>query len=157
MRLRVLKSGFESITLREINEIENTINYKLPQEYIDFILKHNACYTQYDIFRFKKPDEFEEGVFHDKENWIINISDIKNATDFLIFEDENNKGKKYLHIAEIDGSQAIYLSLNQETYGQIYYADLTHDNRFIHIANNLEDFLNSFEVNPDYEDTEDEE
>lgn len=47
-------------------------------------------------------------------------------------------------------SSGIYLSLNAETYGYIYWCEPTHEGEYIYLSDILENFLNRFETNPDY-------
>lgn len=151
MRVRLIKDEIEPIEIKQIENFEFNIGFNLPKEYKIFLFENNGAKVNYDVFRFKEPLEHSED-FIENEIHLLNFSSLSDLEDFGLFEEEENTNRKYINIASgMSGSECIYLSLNNQTYGQIYFADLTHDNRFIPIANNLEDFLNGFEIDPDYE------
>lgn len=173
MKLRILKKGFIPIKMEDIESFENEIGYKLPLEYKMFLIKYNGCYCNFDKIFFKEINDlykenlsensefcFYCNVFHTNNyhkfieryteaSEIISLEDLKEI--FKITVDEYDLTRKYIIILMAScGSEAIYTSLNSETYGHIYFCDMTHEKKFIHIANNLEEFLNSFEPDPDY-------
>lgn len=149
MRLNILKEGFTPIKMENIEAFEKKIGYILPSEYKDFLLKNNECRCHFDSLIFKYEDrygEIQDG--YDEFSEVTSLYYLNN--DGVIIDEENNPEKKYIRILEgLGASTGAYLSLNPETYGQIYWCDVTHEGIFYHVANNLEEFLNSFTLNED--------
>lgn len=180
MKLKIFKEGFKPIKIEELETFETKIGYYLPQEFKQFLLNHNGAYCHQDSLNFKEPnDNFEDGIpeeiqefcsncntlhtsynykFYNRSTYFTEVINLESLNEiFGITEDENNPGKKFIYFLEgAGGSSGAYLSLNEETYGKIYWSDQTHDGIFIFIANNLEEFLNSFEPNKDYSEDYDE-
>ena len=148
-KLSILKEGFDSVTIEEIEKFQKKIGYKLPQDYKDFILLYNGCYTGYEVYKYERIN-YWDGDLEKKESYLSRFISI-NFTIGLFDDEENERpDRKYLNIAECSsGNPKIYLSLNKKTYGNIYYNDFPHEGYYYKIADNFTDFLKGFIYEPE--------
>ena len=150
MRLNILKEGFTPIKTEDIEAFEKKIAFILPSEYKEFLFKNNGCRCHCDALIFKYGDKNED--IEERYDEFYEVTSFKSLNEFLgiTIDEESFPEKKYIKVfSGVDGATGAYLSLNSETYGQIYWCDITHEGIFYHVANNLDEFLNSFSLNPD--------
>lgn len=175
MKLKILRDEFEPIKIEEIESFENKIGYRLPIDYKNFLLKNNGGICRDNEINFKElNDSYNEGVAEETTNFCSHCNIFHTSSNHRYFErstsfhevislrqlneifeitkDEYNPNRKFIIIMlSSGGSEGAYLSLNTKTYGHIYFSDQTHESNFIHLANNLEDFINSFHESTEYE------
>jgi hypothetical protein len=151
MKLRLIKENLEPITLEEINNFENSISFKLPLDYKDFLLENNGAIAKYDCFKVKKVNN-EGGIYEQTES-ISRFNSLKELMYSNLTFDNHDLTKIYLDIAEcMGGNSYIYLSLNQETYGYVYWSETTHQEEFIFVSKTFNNFINNFQINPYFDD-----
>lgn len=170
MKLQITKDAFEEITIKDINSFEKRINHTLPTEYKEFLLEHNSSICKNDLIYFKEYNECHKASSDNEhqKNFpkCYKIHKVDGNPEFYerkaifwqvvsleklrITEDENNSDRKYLCFLSQIGNTGAFLSLNEDSFGQIYWCDNEHEGKFIHIANSFDKFINSFEKNSEY-------
>ena len=157
--LTILKQDFEAIEIEEIEKFEEKIGYKLPEDYKDFILLYNGSWTGREIYKYKRINN-ENGISEEISLWIKNFVSIRRNIYVGLYNGYKNErpDRKYLKIAEgANGKMNIYLSLNEETYGNIYhndgavyyYKEIPSEEYYYKIADNFTDFLKGFIYEPE--------
>lgn len=143
-KLTIRKKGFIPVTIEEIEKFEVKIGYKLPNEYKEFLLLHNGCKTGSEIFKFECID-LCDGKVRSEEFWLEEFESIQNGLlSTGVWEDEYIPERKYIVVSDFGDGSLITLSLNKETYGQIYWVDCPHEGYYYKISNNFTEFLEGF-------------
>lgn len=156
-KLTIRKEGLEPTNIEQIETFENQIGYKLPNDYKKILLQYNGAKTGSEIFKFENfyfgdPDDKSETEF-----WLERFKPLRKIIEWGIDEDEENSSRKYILISLLECSDTgIYLSLNEETHGYIYWMDYPHEGYFHKIANNFIEFLDGFIYKPWYSEDYDE-
>ncbi|MFC9777513.1 SMI1/KNR4 family protein [Paenibacillus chitinolyticus] len=135
-----MDQGNEKITINEIREFEGKYVLKLPEQYIDFLLKYNGGYPEASTFKIS--DEEGESVV----NKFYGIGDMKGnlAKVFEILDGELPEG--FIAIASDPGGNEICIGISEEYFGKIYFwihdmeANEEMDNMFF-INNSFNDFF----------------
>lgn len=101
--------GNEKITINEINEFEGKYDLKLPEQYVDFLLKYNGGYPQESTFKIS--DEEGESVV----NKFYGIGDMKGNLSkvFEVLDGELPEG--FISIASDPGGTRSVLELVRNT------------------------------------------
>jgi hypothetical protein len=151
MKLPVYRDYIEPITWQQIERLEEKIQHTLPMDYKEFLMENNGARAHgYEIkFQRKYHNEYEE-----VSAFVIEIRTVQSLLGSVCVEyDEENPDRKYLMITiGASGGDGMFFSLNEETYCWIYWADMTHEGEFIFVAKTFTEFINRFELNPDYAD-----
>lgn len=130
------------ITINDVREFELNYNLKLPDQYIDFLLKYNGGYPEASTFKIS--DEEGESVV----NKFYGIGDRKGnlARVFEVLDGELPEG--FIAIANDPGGNEICIGITEEYFGKIYFwmHDLDSDEEMgstFFLANSFNDFFNN--------------
>ncbi|MBU3104326.1 SMI1/KNR4 family protein [Clostridium gasigenes] len=136
----------EKINMKEIEEFELKHDVKLPNDYIDFLLKFNGGYPHESTFKIS--DEHGESVV----NKFYGIGDMKGNLDrvFEILDGELPEG--FISIGDDPAGDEICIGINEKYYGKIYLwiHDMESDEELSNIfflAESFDDFFNSLYEN----------
>jgi hypothetical protein len=119
MRVEIHESK-APITDDQIKKIENRLRISLPQDYKDFLLKHNGGYPDPDAFIFRRGEKSEEGAvdrflaIHDGQH--------DNLARYL----EWYKGRlprNLFPVAHDPGGNLIAISVSGDDVGKVYFWD----------------------------------
>ncbi|MDH6373875.1 hypothetical protein M2444_005718 [Paenibacillus sp. PastF-3] len=130
----------EKITINEIREFEGKYVLKLPEQYIDFLLKYNGGYPETSTFKIS--DEEGESVV----NKFYGIGDMKGnlAKVFEVLDGELPEG--FISIASDPGGNEICIGISEKYFGKIYFwmhdmeSDEEMENMFF-LKNSFNDFF----------------
>jgi cell wall assembly regulator SMI1 len=141
---------FESgkkITDKEVAYIEKKIGYCLPNEYREFLLKHNGgkCPNRGFVFMENSQESDSEVRSFYAVGGINGYYDLEENMDIYIF-DEKRLPDFYIPIAEDDLGNLICISGDESDYGYIYFWDHEKEgekeNMYI-IADSFNKFINN--------------
>lgn len=108
------------ISEQEITNLENQLGINLPNDYKEFLKKHNGGYPEPDGFDFANGDD---GSSVDK---FLEMSDSKNASIIDYYQAYKNRiPKNYFPIAKDPGGNLILIEINHKESG-VYFWD--HEN-----------------------------
>lgn len=131
----------EKITINEIREFEDKYVLKLPEQYIDFLLKYNGGYPEASTFKIS--DEEGESLV----NKFYGIGDMKgNLAKVFEVLDGGELPKGFISITSDLGGNEICIGISEKYYGIIYFwmhdmeSDEEMDNMFF-LKNNFNDFF----------------
>jgi hypothetical protein len=130
------------ININDINEFELKCNIKLPEQYINFLLKFNGGYPQ--VSTFKISEEEGETVV----NKFYGLGDMKGnlAKIFEVLDGELPEG--FISIANDPGGNEICIGISDKYFGKIYLwihdmeSNDEMDNMFF-IADSFDEFFNN--------------
>ncbi|QLG39188.1 SMI1/KNR4 family protein [Paenibacillus sp. FSL W7-1088] len=134
--------GNEKITINDINEFEGKYDLKLPEQYVDFLLKFNGGYPQ--VSTFKISDEEGESVV----NKFYGIGDMKGNLSkvFEVLDGELPEG--FISIASDPGGNEICIGTSEKYFGKVYLwmhdmeSNKEMDNMFL-LNNSFNDFFDN--------------
>lgn len=116
---RIEKSGPE-ITIEEIRKIEELFGFKLPIDYINFMLKYNGGRPIPDAFWLGDDPEDISGIH---TFYSLNI-ETKSGNLLEAIKVLNGRMPKGIFpIAFTDTGDCVCLDLNKENYGKVYWWD----------------------------------
>jgi hypothetical protein len=152
-----LKTRFNDLTVNDLNAFEGKIGYPLPEEYRNFLLKHNGgrpIKPAYFYYQQRLPD----GDIMPSSAQIEMFTGLAaHSTGGLEWKVENFRDripKNLLPIASESTGSAICISLDGEDKGKVYLWDMGFEEEIdegsepdyynvFWIADNFNDFLNS--------------
>jgi cell wall assembly regulator SMI1 len=139
------------VTKERIEEVEQTLGIKLPEQYKAFLLKHNGGGPRPSEFLYlREGEEPQEGIV----SWFLAIHDgaQENFLDYYrTFQHRIPKGT--LPIARDPGGSLIVLGLEEPLRGKVFFWDKesepldgspTEPELLYWVADSFEDFLSSF-------------
>ncbi|MFF2484317.1 SMI1/KNR4 family protein [Paenibacillus sp. NPDC058071] len=128
----------EKITINEVREFESQYGLKLPEPYIDFLLKYNRGYPELSIFKIS--DEEGESVLND----FYGIGDMKDslAKVFEVLDGVLPEG--FISIGSDPGGNEICIGISEEYFGQIYF--------WMHDMESVEEMDNMFLLSSSFKD-----
>lgn len=147
----------DKVSMKKIEEFEKKYSISLPQDYKNFLSKTNGCYIDskwfykcknenLSGFRLEALDEIDIGIYGDLEIFNSEPMNEDYPAPHIYFI------KKVLYIGSIDAwDYSLYLCYEGENKGKLYKVDEPHDFEFFLIANSFDEFINGFEIDPDYE------
>ena len=120
----------EPTTLDQIKKFENLIDAKLPQDYINFLLKYNGGRPDRDTYKLIQPITYGvEGDINDMGAILrfLGLVDDEEEYNGLIWHyldvTVDRIPKELIHIGYDDFGNAICLCVKGEDYGRIYFWD----------------------------------
>jgi hypothetical protein len=119
MLTKINESG-KKISENEIVVIENCIKHKLPDDYRNFLLKHNGGRPEPFIFKVDKFNEGESSV-----HTFLGI-DREIESDNLLWSYKTLKNRlpnTFLSVGYSDSDDQICLDLSEKNYGKVYLWD----------------------------------
>ena len=148
-----IKPSNKKLNQKSLFDFEELIKYKLPKEYVEFLIKYNGGYPENNIIELRD-DEMKTIAISDFFGiGIERINDLK-AT-FEVYKDRLPKG--FIPIARTEGGNIVCLSRHN---GSLFFWD--HDTELLNedigykyllpIANNFVDFLNMIKPDNSVED-----
>ena len=143
-----IRPSNKKLNQRNLIDFEELIRYKLPKEYIEFLMKYNGGYPENNIIELRN-DEIQSIAITDFFGiGVEKINDLKG--EFEVYKDRIPKG--YIPIGRTEGGNIVCLSGQN---GSLFFWD--HEMEFLNedignknllpIANNFVDFLNM--IKPD--------
>ncbi|MFD2923032.1 SMI1/KNR4 family protein [Halobacillus naozhouensis] len=129
------ENSFYAVTDSEINEVEQTLDIKFPNELVNFYLEVGYGFikgSEHNINRIMDP--------YSVRDFRLRVNDFEFYPDIEIYDEfENNK------LIFFEGSESALMSieLNNNNENPIYYYD-------IQIATSLTDFLRKIDENDNY-------
>lgn len=154
MKLQIIEKN-NQIFIEDIKELESKYNILLSDEYKEFLLNINGGkpnsnmafnsidkfiepFTIMEFYDIERLDEILEYVKNDTEEFLLNGEDPLNVF-YLCSEN------KMIEIGETYSDWCIYICYSEKNFGEVYCADLTHDDGFTLLSNSFYDFINNFE------------
>ncbi|MFC9711523.1 SMI1/KNR4 family protein [Paenibacillus sp. NPDC056933] len=132
----------EKITINDIREFEGEYVLKLPEQYVDFLLRYNGGYPEKSTFKIS--DEEGESVvnkFYGIGNMKGNLGKV-----FEVLDGELPEG--FISIANDPGGNEICIGTGERYFGEIYFwmhdmeSDEEMGNMFF-FKSNFNDFLDN--------------
>lgn len=146
----------KKLTIGKINKFEKQINYKLPEEYVKFLLEYNGGIPEKTVFVFDVDGKEEDSVIQifysiDNEDKLYDLFTVYEA----MVEDEEIQGY-FLPIAEDEFGNNICIGLQNDNIGQIFFCDHEEDasEKMQFVSNNLNDFINALIEDNDEDDVD---
>ncbi|WP_422527053.1 SMI1/KNR4 family protein [Serratia fonticola] len=126
-----------------ISDIEKTLGFTLPGDYIAMLKQHDGGHPELDTYSLTQDNTFGVSKFYSIGN--PNYETLENAISRwgLVL------GKGMLPIARDGGDNQFYLDLNEATPSVWIYLHDENEAR-VKLANSLEEFIDGLNVNPDY-------
>ncbi|MFN4149920.1 MAG: SMI1/KNR4 family protein [Candidatus Sericytochromatia bacterium] len=141
------------VSFEKIEKFENTYNLKLETKYKKFLLDENGgSISGYYIFCHDKNDNlnFIQTVelytlerLEEVHNITLTNKDYKYKNYYLFLK------KKMLTIGYSNLAFSLCICYSKKDFGKLYYINDVHDYKFIFFANNIDDFINGFELCPE--------
>ena len=153
MKLEIIEKN-EQISLKDIETIEKKFNFSFPDGYKSFLLENNGGKPQeymafksnnervepFEIMEFSSLERVEElGYSKDEIDNFLKNNDYMSLPFYKYF-------KNYMFIiAETYTDFFISICHHGENRGKVYCIDDIHDDEFLLLANNFDEFMNNFE------------
>lgn len=119
------------INKHDIEELENIIKRKIPEEYCNFLLEYNGGIPESNIYKNDNVDIAVQSFYGIGLN---NIDDLRSKMKVL----KHRIPKECLPIAEIECGDVLCISLSKNNYGEILLWE--HEKELIQ-ANNMKNLL----------------
>ncbi|WP_338553176.1 SMI1/KNR4 family protein [Paenibacillus sp. KS-LC4] len=139
-----MDGSHQPITLEEINEFQQKLNLRLPEQYKNFLLESNGGDPSPSMFKIS--DEQGEGVL----NIFYGIGDMYSNLEEYIDIYEGRLPLGFIPIGNDPSGNVICLGLNEKYYSNIYFWDHEQESdnpddmsNMFFLANDLNEFLNS--------------
>lgn len=128
----------EKITINEIREFQEQYGIRLPDQYIDFLLKYNGGYPEASTFKISN-EEGESVV-----NKFYGIGDMKGslAKVFEVLDGELPEG--FISIGSDPGGNEICIGIDMKYFGKIYF--------WVHDIESVEEMDNMYLLNNSFKD-----
>lgn len=146
----------KKLTMRKINKFEKRINYKLPEEYVKFLLEFNGGIPEKTVFVFDVGGEEEDSVIQvfysiDNEDELYDL-----FTVYEVMVEDEELQEYFLPIAEDEFGNNICIGLQNNNLGQIFFCDHEEDvlERMHFVSNSFNDFINSLIKDNDVDDVD---
>ena len=133
--MMLINSGLK-LNEEKLQMFENELKVKLPVDYKEFMLAHNGGMPEDDLmFNYHNSVNNKESrsliqmfyIIYEEENY--EIYNLKNIC-FTLWNDKALT-KDYLAIAEDPAGNYVCISLNAETYGNIYFCNHEYEEGFL--------------------------
>ena len=132
----------KSINRKQIEEIENIVNLKFPDDYIEHLLKYNGGRCEPNEFSFHDGSKMDSSCIH----WFLAIYD--SNYDSLLSDINTYKiseKRMPIHIFPIANDplgNCICISCKKDEYGYVYFWD--HEQEVDYTESNDNDYSNLF-------------
>ena len=143
---------YEQLLPEALNEFKLKYKIKLENIYEKFLLDKNGGFINSNYVLYlglNKEDYIHTVEFFNFERLeeILNIDledkEYEDRTGYFILK------SKMLRIGQTNLGFDLCLSYSKKNFGKIYYIDDPHENEFIFLADNFEDFISRFEECPE--------
>ncbi|WP_046226783.1 SMI1/KNR4 family protein [Paenibacillus dauci] len=105
----------EKITIDDIRKFEAKYFLKLPEQYVDFLLKHNGGYPEKSIFKISNEEgESVVNKFYGVGNMKGNLGKV-----FEVLDGELPTG--FISIANDPGGNEICIGISERYFGEVYF------------------------------------
>jgi len=112
----------KSLTDSDISEFENEFQIKLPQDYIDFMLKNNGGVPEEDwIFDYIENGNANSSVIRDF--FVIYKTETGEYDDLKVAYKNGVAPPDYMPIATDPGGNVIFMAVKGENRGKIYFGN----------------------------------
>ncbi|MBN2248971.1 MAG: SMI1/KNR4 family protein [Campylobacterales bacterium] len=145
MKNKIIQSNpYGPINLKNLESFEKQLKIRLPQEYREFLVKHNGGKLEKNMLTI---NESEGGTsIHHIYALVDNPLYASMEEKYKIFNtNEFNFGNEYLAIMDDSFGNQILLKLQEPNLGAIYFWDHESNDNFIKISNNFYEFIDSLE------------
>lgn len=140
MEIKITKK-LNTPEIQEIKEFEQANNLKIPKEFQAFLIKYNPIYLENNVYKFGNETFYIDRFYPFDKTYELSIQTIfLNLRDYL--------GNDYLAFANDPGNWQYVISLNNNSYGEIYLCrmdDIIPDS-LQKIANNFREFINGLKI-----------
>ncbi|WP_046214887.1 SMI1/KNR4 family protein [Paenibacillus wulumuqiensis] len=105
----------EKITIDDIHKFEAEYFLKLPEQYVDFLLKHNGGYPEKSTFKISNEEgESVVNKFYGIGNMKGNLGKV-----FEVLDGELPRG--FISIANDPGGNEICIGISERYFGEVYF------------------------------------
>ncbi|MEY8747004.1 SMI1/KNR4 family protein [Paenibacillus tundrae] len=139
-----MDGSHQPITLEEINEFQQKLNLRFPEQYKNFLLESNGGDPSPSMFKIS--DEQGEGVL----NIFYGIGDMYSNLEEYIDIYEGRLPSGFIPIGNDPSGNVICLGLSEKYYSNIFFWDHEQESdnpddmsNMSFLANDLNEFLNS--------------
>lgn len=153
---KIIKSNpHGSIDIQQLELLEDKLEVMLPQEYREYLLKHNGGMYKNDTF-YNPKHQIDYIHVHEinalvDEPKYLSLEDSYKVFNLDLYNNDYKFGKDYLSIMYDDGGDQITIKLHEPFRGSIYFwIHDDGDDSFIKIADSYKEFVNSLISDEEY-------